>query len=75
MLSMGRKITEKFEEKFELFLLDRDSKGKSVVRRERERERDRLSPVSKVHAVEAVESTFIGCKFTGAITGRYNAGY
>lgn len=73
MLSMGRKITEKFEEKFELFLLDRDSKGKSVVRRERER--DRLPPVSKVHAVEAVESTFIGCKFTGAITGRYNAGY
>lgn len=41
----------------------------------RERERDRLPPVSKVHAVEAVESTFIGCKFTGAITGRYNAGY
>lgn len=41
----------------------------------KERERESSLSVSKVNAVEAVESTFIGCKFTGAITGRYNAGY
>lgn len=55
-----------------ILFLDRESKGKSVVQREKERE---FPSVSKVNAVEAVESTFIGCKFTGAITGRYNAGY
>lgn len=72
MFSMGREIadSEKFEEKFYSSI---ESRKENPLYKEKKRESS-LS-VSKVNAVEAVESTFIGCKFTGAITGRYNAGY